>query len=272
MLCEAPCNKPILLCKRMRNKTEFFTIAVVMVVTSGCSYIESLFPDKERDYQYTAETPLLNWPSGLRQNKAEGSSNEVQSPASQVNNGETTSVPDSEAAPPAVSESHSENNSSDDTASPAATEVSNTEVTPAEESDVQDAVSSVEIIKYDDGESRLRLGAGFSKSWRLVNKALTRSTIEVTDRNHDQGTIRIQYDPDEQKAKDDSFMDEIDFIFKGININDKEYSLKFEEHGQQTDVIALDEDHLPLLNDNNALRLLKLLSDTIKADLVKKTK
>ncbi len=244
---------------------------VVMVVTSGCSYIENLFPDKERDYQYTTETPLLNWPSGLRQNKAEGSSNDVSPPASQVNNSETSAT-DSEAAPPAVSESHSENSAADDTASPETPEASNTEITPAEESDVQDTVSSVEIIKYDDGESRLRLGAGFSKSWRLVNKALTRNTIEVTDRNHDQGTIKIQYDPDEQKAKDDSFMDEIDFIFKGININDKEYNLKFEEHGQQTDVIALDEEHLPLLNDNNALRLLKLLSDTIKADLVKKTK
>jgi outer membrane protein assembly factor BamC len=272
MLCEVPCYKPILLCKRMRNKTEFFTLAVVMVVTSGCSYIESLFPDKERDYQYTTETPLLNWPSGLRQNKAVGSSNEVPSPASQVNNGEI-SAPDSEVAPPAVvSESHSENSAVDDTASPETPEASNTEVTPAEESDLQETVSSVEIIKYDDGESRLRLGASFSKSWRLVNKALTRNTIEVTERNHDQGTIKIQYDPDEQKAKDDSFMDEIDFIFKGININDKEYNLKFEEHGQQTDVIALDEEHLPLLNDNDALRLLKLLSASIKADLDKKTK
>ena len=181
-------------------------------------------------------------------------------------------VSDLGAAPPSIVGSPSENSSSEQAASSTSPDVQATEVTPADESDAQESVSSIEIVKYDDGESRLRLGAGFAKSWRVVNKALTRNTIEVTERNHDQGFVTIQYDPDEKKAKDDTFMDEIDFIFKGININDKEYNLKFEEHEQKTDVIVLDDEHLPLLNDNSALRLLKLLSDTIKTDLVKKEK
>jgi outer membrane protein assembly factor BamC len=67
-------------------------------------------------------------------------------------------------------------------------------------------------------------------------------------------------------------MDEILFIFKGIDINDREYVLKLEEHGQQTDVIALNEEYLPMLNDDAALRLLKVLADTIKADLADKAK
>ncbi len=254
----------------MRKKAEFFTLAAVLAVSSGCSYIEGLFPDKERDYQYTSETPLLNWPSGLRENKEDASDVAPPSPSFVDNSDNSTSL--IESAPPPASDKPSEPGSQESSTSSPAPEVSSSDVTPADENDVQETVSSVEIVKYDDGESRLRLGTGFAKAWRLVNKGLSRNTIEVTDRNHDQGYVTIQYDPDEKKAKDDSFMDEFDFILKGINTNDKEYNLKFEEHGQQTDVIVLDDEHLPLLNDNNALRVLKLLSDTIKTDLVKKAK
>lgn len=148
----------------------------------------------------------------------------------------------------------------------------NTEVIPADESDGSDTVTSVEIIKYDDGESRLRLGAGYSKSWRVVNKSLSRNTIEVTERNYDSAQLKVQYDPDEKKVKDDSFMDEFNFIFKGIDTNDREFVLKLEEHDQKTDVIVLSEEHLPMLNDAAALRLLKTMGATIKADLAEKAK
>ena len=148
----------------------------------------------------------------------------------------------------------------------------NTEVTSADESEGRDTVTSVEIIKYDDGESRLRLGAGYSKAWRVVNKSLSRNIIEVTERNYDSAQLKVQYDPDEKKAKDDSFMDEFNFIFKGIDTNDREYVLKLEEHEQKTDVIVLNEEHLPMLNDAAALHLLKTMGATIKADLAEKAK
>lgn len=270
MPCEAPCNKPMLRCENMKKKAAFFTLAAVLVVSSGCSYIESLFPDKERDYQYTAETPLLNWPSGLRENKEDAPDDVSTSPSSVENSENSTNL--TESVPPPITDKPSEPGSQESSASSPAPAVSKSDVIPADENDAQETVSSVEIVKYDDGESRLRLGTGFSKAWRLVNKGLSRNTIEVTDRNHDQGSVTIQYDPDEKKAKDDSFMDEFDFILKGINTNDKIYNLKFEEHGQQTDVMVLNDEHLPLLNDNNALRLLKLLADTIKTDLAKKAK
>jgi hypothetical protein len=67
-------------------------------------------------------------------------------------------------------------------------------------------------------------------------------------------------------------MDEINFFLKGIDINDKAYVLKLEEHDQKTDVIVLNEEHLPLLNDAAALRLLKVMADTIKADIANKAK
>jgi outer membrane protein assembly factor BamC len=245
-------------------------IVSALLSLSGCSYVQSFFPDKERDYQYTTEIPLINYPAELRKNLPEGvdsRGNLIESPA-------TSASGESEAANSGTSEV-SENNDSQENPpeqQPVPAQQSTTEVTSGDESDGRDIVSSVEVVKYDDGESRLRLGAGYSKSWRVVNKALSRNTIEVTERNHDKAQITIQYDPDEKKAKDGTLIDEIAFMFKGIDINDREFVLKLEDHDQKTDVIVLSAEHLPMLNDDAALRLLKVLADTIKADLASKAK
>lgn len=253
----------------MKNRFWFFSIGIAATVLAGCSYLQSYFPDKERDYQYTTEIPMINYPAELRKNQTVGSASEISPPAANLEGGEAGTNANNAATPP-FDNTSAENTSEE--APAIAPEISSTPVISADESDERDVVSSVEIIKYDDDESRLRIGAGFSKSWRVVNKALSRNTIEVTERNHDQGQITVQYDPDEKKAQDDSFVDEISFIFKGIDMNDREYVLKLEEHGQQIDMIVLDEEHLPLLNDDAALRLLKVLADTIKADLADKNK
>jgi outer membrane protein assembly factor BamC len=245
-------------------------LGCVALTLAGCSYIQSWFPDKERDYQYTTEIPLINYPAELRKNQPEGGGSSVdnssETPSSSTNNegSEASASTENTESPP------TETLSPD--AAPEAQPVPTpeTEVTPASGPDERDTVSSVEIVKYDDGESRLRLGSGLSKSWRVVNKALTRNTIEVTGRNFDQAQITIQYDPDEKKAKDESFMDEISFLFKGIGINDRQYILKLEAYDQHSDVVVLNEEHLPMLNDEAAVRLLKVLADTIKADLAGK--
>jgi outer membrane protein assembly factor BamC len=255
----------------MKNRFWLFSIGIATAVLAGCSYLQSFFPDKEKDYQYTTEIPMINYPAELRKNQTPGSASETSQPVANPEESETVTGT-GDATPPPVGNASSDSVTETVAAEEAATatpETYSTEVTPADESDERDTVSSVEIIKYDDGESRLRLGAGYSKSWRVVNKGLSRNTIEVTERNHDQAQITVQYDPDEKKAQDESFMDEILFMFQGIDINDKEYVLKLEEHGQQTDVIVLNGEHLPLLNDDAALRLLKVLADTIKADLAK---
>jgi outer membrane protein assembly factor BamC len=243
----------------------------ILVGLSGCSYVQSLFPDKERDYQYTTEIPLINYPAELRKNQTEAAgslASSVDAPAASVTGSNENSSLESN------TEKSELDNSQENPPEPQPvpdSKASNTQVITADESE-RDTVSSVEVIKYDDGESRLRLGSGFSKSWRVVNKALSRNTIEVTERNSDKAHIKIQYDPDEKKAKDGSLLDEIAFIFKGIDTNDREFVLKIEELGDKTDVIVLNEEHLPMLNDEGALRLLKMLADTIKADLASKAK
>jgi len=262
---DRPCGKLTLLCNTMKNYIKLFFLGIA-VALAGCSYVQGLFPDKEKDYQYTTEIPLLTWPAELRGNSAAttptigNSSPDASSPDTGLEVDETAGKVDSGYSTAADNSSNPSTEATTSTATP------ETAVTPAGENEESDTVSSVEIIKYNDGESRLRIGSGFSKAWRVVSKALSRNTIEVTERNHDQGQIAVQYDPDEQKAKDDSYWDELSFLFHGINAHEQKYFLKLEEHDQLTDVIVTNEEHLPLANDNAALRLLKLLADTIKTE------
>ena len=49
----------------MKAKFRLFIIAVVLVNVSACSSIKNLFPDKEKDYQFTTEIPPLVLPPDL---------------------------------------------------------------------------------------------------------------------------------------------------------------------------------------------------------------
>ena len=109
----------------------------------------------------------------------------------------------------------------------------------------------------------------FTRAWRIVNKALSRKSIEVTERNQEAGLFTVQYDPDEQKVEDGSYWDEVVFMFKGIQSNEKTYLLKLEENNQQTDIVVVDEDQ-QLLSDAASFKLLTLVEETIKADLANK--
>jgi len=242
---------------------------------AGCSYLESMFPDKERDYQYTTEIQMINLPPELRRNKPTEDSSGLQYGNTNLStsgkDSGSTQVSQDISAPPTSSDDGS-TSSSAEPGSSSGQDVGSTEITSADESDERDDVTSVDVVKYDDGETRLRLGAKHSRAWRVINKSLSRNTIEVTERNHEQSHIKIQYDPNEVKMKDEGFMDEINFILHGIGVNSREYVLKLEEHGDLTDVMVLNDEFLPMLNDNDAMRLLKRLADTIKTNLAKKAK
>ena len=103
----------------------------------------------------------------------------------------------------------------------------------------------------------------------MVGKALSRQFMEVTSRNQEEGLFHVLYDPNSKEAEDGSIWDEVVFFLKGFEANEQEYVLKLVENdSQQTDVIILDKEQKPIA-DEASLSLLKLLLDTIKADLAK---
>ena len=128
---------------------------------------------------------------------------------------------------------------------------------------------TVEHIKLKDGENRLRINVPFTKAWRMINKALSRKSIEVTARNQETKLITVQYDPDEQKTEDGTYWDEVKFMVSGFQGNEKTYLLKLEENNQQTDISVLDEEQ-KILSDDDSVKLLTVLEETMKADLANK--
>jgi outer membrane protein assembly factor BamC len=223
----------------------------MLINVTACSYIKSLFPDKEKDYQYTAEIPPLAIPDDLKKGSAATSLEPKLPETSTQANPPLPENPAVEApSTPAVKDEE-----------PAAPEIETVEKTEK---------ISVELIRFDDGENRLRLGVEKPRAWRLVSKALSRKSIEVTDRNQDEAYFVVQYDPDEQKVEDGSLWDEAVFMFRGFKRNEKEYRLKLEELDRKTEVIILDKDQQPLPNDSSALKLLTLVQTAIAIDLAEK--
>ncbi len=211
------------------NTATRLLIAALPLVLSACSTIKNYFPDKEKDYQFTTEIPALILPADL----------------------------DRQAAP-----------------APAPAPASTTDSVAKLVEEAAEVVESVinpkdikaELVKFDNGEARLRIGASMTRAWREVGRALSRRSLEVTYRNQEEGLFRVQYDPDEQAVEDGSFWDELVFIFQGMRGgNEKEYSIKLVENKQQTEVAVLDENLQPL-SEGAGLRLLTLLQETINAN------
>ncbi|MCK4841047.1 MAG: outer membrane protein assembly factor BamC [Methylococcales bacterium] len=124
----------------------------------------------------------------------------------------------------------------------------------------------VTLAEYSGGATRIQIASSLERSWRAVGKALSRNTIEITNRNKSDNVYYIQYDPDFKKVEDGSLWDEVVFIFAADPAKEQEYRIKLAENGAVTEVIILDSEDKPLFTDE-ALKLLNLLYETIKADL-----
>jgi outer membrane protein assembly factor BamC len=251
----------------------------ILANLTACSSATQFFPDKERDYQHVKEIPMLNWPKELRTPSASRTPTQTPTPAPSSDNTEpapsvaqpttqaTTATPPDSAQP--VTDS--------DPAYDLSPEIPAQPRPPSDTDPVPDNTGDstkpiiVEQVKRD-GSSRLRLNVAMLKAWRAVDKALSRNSIEVTERNAEAHRYTVQYDPNEKKAKDGSWMDEINFIFKGFEINEKPYRLTLVESTDYIEVQLVD-DKLKLLADTDAsLKLLDTLEKTIKADFAEAKK
>lgn len=223
----------------MKIKSRSLILVAVLVNLPACSYIKSLFPDKEKDYQFTTEIPPLVFPPDLM-------------------GGSIASVP----AAPAAEKT--------DSAEPAAETVDAASVaTPTETLPALDRKSiQVALVDADQGTKQLHIGAPVSIAWRIVGKALSRRSIEVTDHSQKEGLFHVQYDPNKQQAEDGSFWDEISFVFSGFKVTEQALIIKLVESNRQTFVSIMDTDQKPTA-DAGSLSLLTLLHDTIKSDLAK---
>jgi outer membrane protein assembly factor BamC len=261
-----------------KRKNVLSPVIAVVLNLSACSTIQSMFPDKEKDYQFTTEIPPLVLPEDLSKGAAGKAAETTSEPES-----EALSRPVKEETPQAAEtgetaegagtpdQAVAEEQSGQDSASPeksgnAAQPEQTAEAEETPKDDDQEKGTPVELVRFSDGERRLRIYSSPERAWHLVSKALSRNAIEVTQRDQDQKLFNVQYDPDKEKAEDGSLLDEAIFLFKGFEANEKQYLLKLMAVDGKSDLAVTDKDMEPVPDDEAAVKLLRLLGGTIQGD------
>jgi outer membrane protein assembly factor BamC len=224
-------------------------IVCVVIGTSGCSTLQSWFPDKEKDYQFTTELPPLVIPTDLVQ--------KISVPAKKITptaaNSVETITPKKLAAKKIESVIEKiaavENRP---TLTDAETELNRNEI---------------QVSLTHENAPTLNLNVPLVRAWRIVGKALSRSGIEVTNRGQDSGQIYIQFVEAKQQPEK-SLWDNTISVFNPFSENEQSYILQFHEANLKTSVTVLTPE-LQTITDGLDNKILLILFDAIKTDLSK---
>ena len=225
---------------------------------SGCSTLQSWFPDKEKDYQFTTELPPLVIPHDL-----------VQKPSLPTRSASPSYVP-TETSAAKIVESVSSKKSVSKTIAPAIEKpvalVNRPTLTDAE---TELSRNEIQVSVTHENAPTLNLNVPSVRAWRIVGKALSRSNIEVTNRNQDSGQIHIQVADAKSKVEPEkSLWDNTISVFNPFAENEQSYILQFRESNAKTAVTVLNPKLQPL-SDGMDNKVLMILFDAIKADLSK---
>ncbi len=125
----------------------------------------------------------------------------------------------------------------------------------------------------DDQHPVLQLKTRFDRAWDLIDRGLQLAEIEVVDKNHDEGKIRVRYVADASKGR--GFMSSVT-SFLSDKFEDTEYTLTLDKDSKITGV-HIDKvttgdksaEGAESFNNNDAQALATLLQTTIKNDLAK---
>ncbi|MBU2571807.1 MAG: outer membrane protein assembly factor BamC [Gammaproteobacteria bacterium] len=128
-----------------------------------------------------------------------------------------------------------------------------------------DKITQVERVATADAVV-LRINEPVGKAWRIVGKAMARQSIEIVARDRSLASYIVQYDPEEQRVTDDSFWDEILFVFGLYGSNEKEYRIRLIEYEQFTDIMVKDETN-KAVSSGDGLTLLLTIQQAIEDDL-----
>lgn len=203
------------------------------LVLTGCSYIASLFPDKQKQYQYTTEIPALEVPPDLSISTVTGA--RWKNPDGSTSGGPRL---------------------------PASAE-------PAESADTSgdDSENKVTLAQNTEDVPLIELVMPFTDAWNDVGRALGRMKIEISDRNRQDGVYYVYYGGPKEKYQDKGVWDDISSLFSGSPEGAQEYRVKLEEHKTakrvMTDVFLFDSDGQPV-RQGAPLDLLKQLHQELQ--------
>ena len=225
----------------MRFIRTFILSAIVLTSLSACTYIKSLFPDKEKDYQYTTEIAPLILPDDLKSNAIPSLTNSARV------NSEPTITP--------------------------TTDLTKSELPPTAELNTDETEGNNEAkakpISLIDKQNELEINAPIARSWRLINKVLSRKAIEIIDRNQESKTFTVHFDTDEQKPENDSYWQKAVSLFDDLQPKNDIYLIKLIDTQQQSTQVSITDEQDKTINNTNSSQLLKVVKEALKEDLSK---
>lgn len=225
----------------MRFLRTLILTATVLASLSACTYIKSLFPDKEKDYQYTTEIAPLILPEDLKSNAIPSLTNSARS-NSEPSINPTTDLTKSEIPPTAEL---------------------NTDETEGNNDAGGNAISLI------NKQNELEINAPIARSWRLINKGLSRKAIEIIDRNQEGKTFTVHFDADDQKSENDSYWHKAVNFFDALQPKNDIYLVKLQDIQQQSTKVSITDEQDNILNDSNSSKLLNVIKEALKEDLSK---
>jgi outer membrane protein assembly factor BamC len=240
----------------------------ILLWLSGCSYVKSLFPDKERDYQFRGEIPEIILPDDLKpQNQLARTPGLPVVPAVAAVPANSTAVTPSASRPAqsVVADNAAGSQKNTIVTAPAVQQV----VTEDSPSQPQATDSNVVApsTSSQSGVSSLQVDQPKAQAWRLVARALSRQKVEIVERNQDSGYFYVKYDPNAIKPEDNSFWDELTFMFGQDPSHEQEYRVSLLEINPQATEVTIQNNDGQTLSNLTATHLLKLITDGITMDL-----
>ena len=190
------------------------------VSVTGCSYIGSLFPDKQKQYRYNTELPDLEVPPDLVGSKVDGKLAQEDDRADESG----SQAKDSTKLAPAASSGK-----------------------PKKKKRKHLNDSSVTMAESAESNSLIELNEPFAEAWNDVSRALGRLKIEVYDQNRTDGVFYVYYGGEPPKKQEETGVwDTVVSVFNVEKDKAKEYRIKLEDKEDFTFIKVLDQDSNPL--------------------------
>ncbi|WP_367025198.1 outer membrane protein assembly factor BamC [Methylococcus sp. ANG] len=185
----------------MGNAFRWAALGGALWLLGGCTYIASLFPDKQKQYRYHSEIPPLEIPPDLSSSTIEGAVvSAAQAEALQ---------PKEDPTPRVSSEAEAEE--------------------PDPKTTLAQDMSDVPLIEVE---------APFEEAWRSVNRALGRAKLEVVGEDQAKGIFEVYYNGTGQRAPEDVGL--FSGLFGGGDSTASAFRVHVEQKGKITQVFVTD--------------------------------
>lgn len=222
------------------------------VSLGGCSMLESLVPDKQKEYRYGSELPPLEVPPDLTSSTLESAKTATDVDAAYERERATAESGSEQASETSDSGAEQASESSESGSGTRDRETSSGKAAPA-----------ATLAQGSDDVPLIEVEEPFAETWNDVSRSLGRMEVEISDQNRSDGVFYVYYGGDTKKYVDRGIWQDFTSLFSGDGSKAQEFRIKLEGRENVTNVFVLDKDG-EAVSDGVGLDMLKKLQDTLQ--------